>query len=129
MLNTALVFMLLSNAVTIRRDKSIIFTRIAQLSLICACFSLYYNIYFSYLLTGIGFFGGLFHTTSITHTYIFFIFLLSIIILSLTAFYPRRVWLKDTSSLKKMKGNKKFLIKLEIFVIFLMITLFRLKKL
>ena len=106
MVNAALIFMLLSNAVTIRRDKSILFTRIAQLSLICACFSLYYNLYFSYLLTGIGFFGGLFHTTSITHTYNFFIFLLSIIILSLTAFYPRRVWLKDISSLKKKFFSK-----------------------
>ena len=90
--------MLLSNAVTTRRDKSILFTRIAQISIIFACFSLYYNLYISLLLTGIGFFGGLFHTTSITHTYILFILILSILILSLTAFYPRRVWLKDMSS-------------------------------
>ena len=98
MLNTTLIYMLLSNAVTTRRDKSILFTRIAQISIIFACFSLYYNLYISLLLTGIGFFGGLFHTTSITHTYILFILILSILILSLTAFYPRRVWLKDMSS-------------------------------
>lgn len=91
MLNTSLIYMLLSNAVTIRRDKSILFTRIAQISIIFACISLYFNLYISLLLTGIGFFGGLFHTTSITHTYKLFILILSILILSLTAFYPRRV--------------------------------------
>ena len=36
--------------------------------------------------------------------------------------------MSDLHDIKKMKRNKKFLIKLEIFVIFLMITLFILKK-
>jgi NADH-ubiquinone oxidoreductase chain 2 len=41
--------------------------------------------------TGIGLYGGLFHVTSVTQIFHIFIFLISAIILQLTAFYPRKV--------------------------------------
>jgi NADH-ubiquinone oxidoreductase chain 2 len=50
---------------------------------------------------GIGLYGGLFHATSTTQTFHIFIFLLTLIILQLTSFYPRKVWSKNFSSLKK----------------------------
>jgi len=40
---------------------------------------------------GIGLYSGLFHMTSITQVFHIFIFLVSAVILQLTAFYPRRV--------------------------------------
>jgi NADH-ubiquinone oxidoreductase chain 2 len=40
---------------------------------------------------GIGIYSGLFHTTSITQIFHIFIFLVSVVILQLTAFFPRRV--------------------------------------
>ena len=47
---------------------------------------------------GIGLYGGLFHATSITQTFHLFIFLISAVILQLTAFYPRKVWMEGYAS-------------------------------
>jgi NADH-ubiquinone oxidoreductase chain 2 len=55
-----------------------------------------------YIAVSIGLYSGLFHMTSITQVFHIFIFLLSTVILQLTAFYPRRVWLEKYSSLKKI---------------------------
>lgn len=51
--------------------------------------------------TGIGLYGGLFHATNITQIFHIFIFLISAAILQLTAFYPRKVWIAEYSSLTK----------------------------
>jgi NADH-ubiquinone oxidoreductase chain 2 len=51
---------------------------------------------------GIGIYSGLFHTTAITQVFHIFIFLISAVILQLTAFFPRRVWSKKYSSLNKI---------------------------
>jgi len=48
---------------------------------------------------GIGLYGGLFHATSITQTFHLFIFLISAVIMQLTAFYPRKVWAEGYASL------------------------------
>jgi hypothetical protein len=42
--------------------------------------------------TGIGIYGGLFHITAITHSFVVFISILGIIILQLSSFYPRRIY-------------------------------------
>jgi NADH-ubiquinone oxidoreductase chain 2 len=51
---------------------------------------------------GIGLYGGLFQATSITQIFHIFIFIISAIILQLTSFYPRKVWLPEFSSLGKI---------------------------
>jgi NADH-ubiquinone oxidoreductase chain 2 len=51
---------------------------------------------------GIGIYSGLFHMTNITQVFHLFIFLISALILQLTAFYPRRVWSNKYSSLVKI---------------------------
>jgi NADH-ubiquinone oxidoreductase chain 2 len=51
---------------------------------------------------GIGVYNGLFHTTAITQIFHIFIFLISAVILQLTAFFPRRVWSEKYSSLNKI---------------------------
>ena len=56
---------------------------------------------------GIGLYGGLFHSTSITQTFHLFIFIISAIILQITAFYPRKVWSLEKSSLKELLLSKK----------------------
>lgn len=102
MLITSLIILLLSNAVTLRRDKSVLFSRVALLVLLY-CSSLAWNsLYLISLDRGIGLFGGLFHATSITQTFQIFIFIISLTILQLTGFYPRRVWLAEFSSLHKL---------------------------
>jgi NADH-ubiquinone oxidoreductase chain 2 len=45
----------------------------------------------TYLDNGLGLYGGLFHATSTTQTFHLFIFLISAVVLQLTAFYPRKV--------------------------------------
>jgi NADH-ubiquinone oxidoreductase chain 2 len=56
----------------------------------------------SSIAVGIGLYSGLFHMTSITQVFHIFIFIVSAVILQLTAFYPRRVWSEKYSSFKKI---------------------------
>jgi len=77
MLITSLIFLLLSNAITLRRDKWILYSRVAIIVLlyssILATFSLYSLVYI--------------------------LFLISAVILQLTAFHPRKVWIAYYSSI------------------------------
>lgn len=98
----SIIFILLSNAVTLRRDKSILFSRVAIIVLLYSSLLAITGLYFESLDTGIGLYGGLFHATSTTHVFHIFIFIISALILQLTAFYPRRVWLAEYSSISKL---------------------------
>jgi NADH-ubiquinone oxidoreductase chain 2 len=102
MLIYSILFLLLSNAVTLRRDKSILFSRAASIVLIYSALLAIFSLLIQNSFKGIGLFGGLFHTTAITQIFQIFIFLISAVILQLTAFYPRRVWIAEYSSLNKL---------------------------
>jgi len=88
---TSSLYLLLSNAITLRRDKSILYSRVAIKILLYSSTLAVFSSYFLSLAKGIGLFGGLFHATIITHVFQLFIFLISAVILQLTAFHPRRV--------------------------------------
>jgi NADH-ubiquinone oxidoreductase chain 2 len=98
----SILFLLLSNAVTLRRDKSILFSRVAIIVLLYSSLLAMASLYITYLDTGIGLYGGLFHATSTTQIFHIFIFLISAAILQLTGFYPRRVWIAEYSSITKL---------------------------
>ena len=98
----SILFLLLSNAVTLRRDKSILFSRVAIIVLLYSSLIALATLYFTYLDRGIGLYGGLFHATSTTHIFHIFIFLISAVILQLTGFYPRKVWISNYSSINKL---------------------------
>ena len=101
-----LLFLLLSNAVSQRRDKSILYSRETVIILLY-CFLLgSKNLIITFLGNSIGLFGGLFHATSITQTFHIFIFLISAVILQLTSFYPRKVWVKGYASLYNLFFSK-----------------------
>ena len=102
MLIISLILLLLSNALTLRRDKSILYSRVAILILLYSSILAIFSLYLTYLDNGIGLYGGLFHATSTTHVFHIFIFLISAVILQLTAFHPRRVWTANYSSLSKL---------------------------
>ena len=55
---------------------------------------------------GIGLYGGLFNITTFTQTFNIFIFLISALILTLTAFYPRKIYVKEYLSLPKLLTSK-----------------------
>ena len=91
MLIHSLIFLLLSNSITPRRDKSILYSRIAISILLISTLIAYNNLALLFLAKGIGIFGGLFHTTTTTNSFHIFIFLVTSTILLLTSFYPRKV--------------------------------------
>ncbi len=88
MLTLSILLLLLSNAVTLRRDKSILYSRIAIIILSYSFFNGTLSLLFKSFKRGIGLFGGLFHATIITHVFQLFIIFISIVILQLTAFFP-----------------------------------------
>lgn len=91
MLIYSLLFLLLSNSVTLRRDKSILFNRLTINILLYSTLLVLFSNYIVFLSKGIGLFGGLFNTTNTTQFFHLFIFIISVAIVQLTAFYPRRV--------------------------------------
>ena len=59
---------------------------------------------------GIGLFGGLFHTTALSNCFHIFILFLCFIILQLTSFYPRKIFVNTTGNFFKLISNRLFLI-------------------
>lgn len=106
MLITSLIFLLLSNSVTLRRDKSILYSRATITILLISAFIAYDNLFFLFLNKGIGIFGGLFSTTATTNVFHIFIFLITSVILLLNSFYPRKVWSKEYSSPDRLLFTK-----------------------
>lgn len=107
MIISLLIFLLISNAVTSRQDKSILFSRIVIQSLIFAGFIAMSNLYINPLEKGIGIYGGLFNVNVLTQSFDIFIFLISGVILILTGFYPRKVYIKEIqASLSKLLTEK-----------------------
>jgi NADH-ubiquinone oxidoreductase chain 2 len=106
MLLNSLIFILLSNAITSRRDKSILYSRVAISILLLSALITYDNLSLLFLAKGIGIFGGLFQATATTNTFHIFIFLITSVILLLTSFYPRKVWLKHNGSVNRILFTK-----------------------
>ena len=104
MIISSILSLLLSNAVTLRRDMSILFNRIAIIALIYCI--LHDIISLSIVSKGLGLHGGLLHITNITHIFQIFLFFISILILQLTSFYARKVWIAELSLLKLLYFNK-----------------------
>lgn len=102
MLISSLILLLVSNAVSLRRDKSILYSRVVIKILIFASIIALNSLHIRPLEKGIGLYGGLFNVTTFTQTFNIFIFLVSAIILTLTAFYPRKVYIKQYSSIYKL---------------------------
>jgi len=104
MIVISILFLLLSNAVTLRRDVSILFNRIAILALIYCILQDVMSL--TIVSKGIGLHGGLLHITNITQIFHIFIFFISILILHLTSFHPRKVWIPEYSSLSELLNYK-----------------------
>ena len=69
------ILLLLANAVTLRREKSILFNRVAILILLKPGILGYDSLAIGSLDRGIGVFSGLFHSTAITHSFYIFIYI------------------------------------------------------
>ena len=102
MLIYTIVFILLSNAVSMRRDKSILYSRMAISIFVCCTLLCIESLKIQFIDNGIGLFGGLYHATVISNSFHTFIFIVAGIILQLNGFYPRKVFLESFSSIYKL---------------------------
>ena len=102
MIITLLTSLLISNALTLRKDKSILFSRIVMTGLIVITLLAFNNLFVLCLDKGIGLYGGLFHVTATTQSFNIFIFIVTTIILTITSFYPRKLYAKQFSSLNRL---------------------------
>lgn len=105
MLISLLIPLLVSNALTLKQDNSIYFSRIVMIFLLSASFLSLNNLFIKGLGKGIGIYGGLFNVTLFTQTFNIFILSVSGIILILTAFYPRKIFSLSQSAKKLTNSN------------------------
>jgi NADH-ubiquinone oxidoreductase chain 2 len=106
MLLTSIFCLLLSNALSFRRDTAILYSRVGIIILFYCIFLSYNNLFITYLDNGIGLFGGLFYTSSITQSFHILIFVISLLILNMTGFYPRKLISNDYMSFNKLLFTK-----------------------
>ena len=106
MLLTSIFCLLLSNALSFRRDTAILYSRVGIIVLFYCIFLSYNNLFITYLDNGIGLFGGLFFTSSITQSFHILIFIISLLILNMTGFYPRKLISSEYMSLHKLLFTK-----------------------
>ena len=106
MLLSSIFCLLLSNALSFRRDTAILYSRVGIIILFYCIFLSYNNLFITYLDNGIGLFGGLFYTSSITQTFHILIFIISLLILNMTGFYPRKLLSNDYMSFNKLLFTK-----------------------
>lgn len=99
MLITSLILLLLSNAVSSRRDKSILFSRTTLLILFYCFILLIFDLNFTFVDKGLSLFGGLIYYKGHSQVFALFIIFLSLMILILTSFYPRKIFIEQYSSL------------------------------
>lgn len=102
MLLFSILSLFFKNAVTLRRDLSILFNRIAIIALIYCLIQGIISL--SIINKGLGLHGGLLHITNITQTFHIFIYLISILILQLTSFYPSIIITSKSFFFKDLKN-------------------------
>ena len=99
MLILSILLLLVSNAVTLRRDKSILYSRVS-ITILISCFLVCANsLYMDFYNQGLGLFGGLYAITAVSHIFHMFIFIIVATILSLSSFYPRKLYVDNYTSL------------------------------
>nr|YP_010951040.1 NADH dehydrogenase subunit 2 [Lophophyton gallinae]WML69436.1 NADH dehydrogenase subunit 2 [Lophophyton gallinae] len=106
MLLTSIFLLLLSNSLSLRRDISIYYSRIGIIIQMYCILFCYNNLFISYLNSGVGLFGGLFSITSLDLIFDMLIFMLTMFILNLTGFYPRKYWTNKYLSINMLLFNK-----------------------
>ncbi|KAH8836185.1 NADH dehydrogenase subunit 2 (mitochondrion) [Drechmeria coniospora] len=100
MIITSIIALLLSNAVNLRRDIAILYNRIAMIILVYCILNDLSSL--TVVTKGVGLHGGLLLVTNITQIFHIFLFIISILLLTLTSFYARKVWISEYSSLKDL---------------------------
>lgn len=106
MILTLLLLLLFSNGLTIRPDTSILYSRIGLLIIFYSLLMAFNSFHITYLEKGIGLYSGLFNVTAISHTFQIFVLIICGIILLLTAFFPRKIYIGNSVSLADILFKK-----------------------
>ena len=109
MISVYLLYLLSSNSFSLLLDKSILYSRISIIALITSYHLTIFNADHYSFETGIGLFNGLFNSTANSYLFQTVLYIISAIILQLTAFYPRKLWVTQFSSLHNVLDNKKII--------------------
>jgi NADH-ubiquinone oxidoreductase chain 2 len=94
-----ILLIILYNALLSRKDISILLARIIMLSNILTIYIIFKTFYYLILDKGISIYNGVFQFNANTHIFSIFILLIITIIITLNAFYPRKIiynYSKDT---------------------------------
>ena len=110
MLLTLLSYLLYCNGLTLRSDSSILFSRATITILFYCLISALTSFYITYLEKGVGLYGGLFNISALTQTFQIFIFLICILILGMSSFYPRKKYIGSSVSILDsiLKSTKQY---------------------
>ncbi len=107
MLLSCIFILILSNALSFNRESNVLYNRISVLILLYCIYLSYNNLFVFYLDKGIGLFGGLFYTSSITQ-----------IFHNITAFFPRKFTYKEYNTYFKLFKILNFINKTFVSYIF-----------
>jgi NADH-ubiquinone oxidoreductase chain 2 len=98
-------FLLFSNGLNIRPDSSILYSRVGLVIIIYSLLSGFTSFHITYLEKGVGLYGGLFNITPVVQTFQLFILIVSLLILLMTAFYPRKKYIEESVSMFNTLSN------------------------
>jgi len=120
-----LAYLLISNALILRKDKSILFSRIVMVSLGLTNFLAFNNLFVMTLDKSTGIYGGLFHVTAFTQNFNLFIFIIiPLLALFISITLLLRLQLNVVAVYFLVNGNSSIiLIKVFINVIYLIFLL------
>jgi NADH-ubiquinone oxidoreductase chain 2 len=97
--------LLFSNGLNIRPDSSILYSRVGLIIIFYSLLSASTSFHITYLEKGIGLYGGLFNITPVVLNFQIFIFIISLLILFMTAFYPRKKYVEESASMFNTLSN------------------------
>lgn len=100
MLLHSLVYIILSSASILKRDFSILLSRVVLSNLLIIGYISYNSLYFDYLEKGVSLYNGLYQTNCNSQIFGLFIVILSYFILTITSYYPRKLYLPDYSNIE-----------------------------
>lgn len=105
MLLISIFLLIFSNSLSNKLNISIYYSRIGIIIQIYCIYICYSNMYILYIEQGLGLYGGLFSISSISYILDILIFLLTMLILNLTGFYPKQIWYRNLN-INSKKINK-----------------------
>lgn len=123
MIILTIFFLILSTSFNIRRDVSLYNSRICMLIQFYCIYISYNNLFIKYLYESVGILGGLFNISSISIIFHLLIFVLSLIIISITGFYSRKCQnsnqLKKNTTVINKKGEQYTIIEYSLIIQFI----------